>query len=68
MPPGLLFGWIPNPLFLIGIIALIYQVLALWVMMDVSKSRAVLIAILWLILLAVVQDLSLLVFEYFIIL
>ncbi len=63
MTPGLLLGWIPNPFFAIGIMALIYQVLALWKMLELTGRQAVVLGILWLVLLGVVQDASSLVFQ-----
>ncbi len=57
MTPGLILGWIPNPFFLIGILALVYQAVAIWVMSDLSAKRTVALVLLWVVSLALVQDL-----------
>jgi hypothetical protein len=57
MTPGLILGWIPNPFFLVGILALIYQAVAIWVMSDLSAKRTVALVLLWVVSLALVQDL-----------
>jgi hypothetical protein len=63
MTPGILFGWIPNPFYLTGVLALIYQLAALWVMMKLTKTRTVVLGILWLVLVGIVQDGAVLIFE-----
>ena len=63
MTPGLLLGWIPNPFFAIGILALVYQVIALWRMLELTGKQAIIIGALWLILLGLVQDAASFVFQ-----
>lgn len=63
MTPGILFGWIPNPFFFFGVLALVYQILALWKMMELTVPMALLLGLLWLVLLGFFQDLAVLVFK-----
>jgi hypothetical protein len=66
MTPGLLLGWIPNPFFLIGIMAAIYQSLAIWKILDLSKKAAILIILGWILITGVLHDIIELLLKFFI--
>ncbi len=58
MTPGVLFGWIPNPVFLFGLMALVYQAVAFWIMLELTKGRAAVLMLVWLVLFGLLQDLA----------
>jgi hypothetical protein len=58
MTPALLIGWLPNPIFLVGILALIYQSLAIWKIFKLSKKGAVFVALSWILILAIMHDIA----------
>jgi len=58
MTPALLIGWLPNPIFLVGILALIYQSLAIWKILKLSKKGAVFVALSWILILAIMHDIT----------
>ena len=58
MTPGSVFGWIPNPFFLFGIMALVYQGLAFFAMLELSKRDTILLLITWLIVFGLLQDVA----------
>ncbi|MFX1265355.1 MAG: hypothetical protein ACFFCK_11145 [Promethearchaeota archaeon] len=58
MTPGVLFGWIPNPIFLFGLMALVYQAVAFWTMLELTKGRAAALMLVWLVLFGLLQDLA----------
>lgn len=62
MTPGVLLGWIPNPLFLFGLMALVYQAVAFWIMLGLTKRRAAALMLVWLILFGLLQDLAVFIF------
>ncbi|TFF91346.1 hypothetical protein EU545_04395 [Candidatus Thorarchaeota archaeon] len=64
MTPGLVLGWVPNPFFIFGVLALGYQALALWKMMGLSAAKSVLVCVVWLVVFGVLQDLAVFIFDF----
>ena len=64
MTPGVLFGWIPNPVFLFGLMALVYQAVAFWIILELTKRRAAALMFVWLVLFGLLQDLAVFIFSF----
>jgi hypothetical protein len=58
MTPGFLFGWIPNPFYLIGIWATLWQGLAVKEVYSLSWWKALTVVSSWIIIVGVIHDLA----------
>lgn len=56
MTPGFLFGWVPNPLYLVGLWATLWQALAVKEILELSWVKTVVIVLCWIIIVGVIHD------------
>ena len=58
MTPGFLFGWVPNPFYLMGLWATLWQALAVKALFGVSWVRALVVVLVWILGVAFLHDLA----------
>jgi hypothetical protein len=58
MTPGFLFGWVPNPLYAVGLWATLWQALAVREVFGLSWMRTVVAVLLWITVVGVIHDLA----------
>jgi hypothetical protein len=58
MTPGFLFGWVPNPFYIVGLWATLWQALAVKEIFDLSYVKTLLAVLCWVIIIGVIQDVA----------
>jgi hypothetical protein len=58
MTPGFLFGWVPNPFYVVGLWATLWQAVAVREVFALSWGRAVVAVLLWIVVVGVLHDLA----------
>ncbi len=56
MTPGFLFGWVPNPLYLVGLWATLWQALAVKEMFDFGWVKTIAAVLCWVLIVGVIHD------------
>ena len=56
MTPGFLFGWVPNPLYLVGLWATLWQALAVKKMFDFGWVKTIAVVLCWILIVGVIHD------------
>lgn len=54
--PGLFFGWVPNPIYLFGLWALIWQAIAVYVYFEFTKMKAAITVVSWIVITGILHD------------
>lgn len=56
MTPGFLFGWVPNPLFLVGLWATLWQALAVKEIFELGYLKTVIVVLCWILIVGLTHD------------
>jgi hypothetical protein len=56
MTPGFLFGWVPNPFYLVGLWTTLWQALAIKKMFDFGWVKTIVVVLCWILIIGVIHD------------
>jgi hypothetical protein len=56
MTPGFLFGWVPNPFYLVGLWTTLWQALAIKKMFDFGWVKTIVMVLCWILIIGVIHD------------
>ena len=56
MTPGFLFGWVPNPLYLVGLWATLWQALAVKEIFELGWVKMIFVVVCWVIIVGLIHD------------